>query len=88
MVARQWSSPGMAALNSATSQDAALLQTAVDGIGGIDTALADGTATLGTRGAPSSSDPVAGRHLRTTAGIPGAWTAVVACAPYWAGRRP
>lgn len=41
----------MTALNQATSQESALLQTTVDGIGSINTSLSSATATLAAQGA-------------------------------------
>jgi hypothetical protein len=60
----------MTALNTATSQEAALLQTAIDGIGGINTALTGATATLSAEGAKLDTVQALIDNLRQSAGVP------------------
>jgi len=60
----------VAALNTATSQEATLLQTAMDGIGGINTALGGATSTLTAEGAKLDAIQALNDNLRQTAGVP------------------
>jgi len=60
----------VAALNTATSQEATLLQTAVDGIGGISTALSGATTTIAAEGTKLDAIQKVIDDLRQTAGVP------------------
>jgi hypothetical protein len=62
----------VSALNTATSQEAAQLQTVVDGIGGINTALSGATTTLAAEGAKLDAIQALIDNLRQTAGWRGA----------------